>query len=63
VKVLTQIPLTLGDDSEPEPALAVVHALDGASRTEPPKAALLVIEVAGESLRFHRRSKSAAERS
>ena len=58
-KVLTQLPLTLGDDSEPEPDLAVVNARDGASRTEHPTTALLVIEVAGESLRFDRRSKAA----
>jgi len=58
-KVLTQLPLTLGDDSEPEPDLAVVHARDAASRTEHPRRALLVIEVAGESLRFDRRSKAA----
>src|SRR4249920_2907795 len=32
-KVLTQLPLTLDDDSEPEPDLAVVHARDAASRT------------------------------
>ncbi len=58
-KVLTQLPLTLGEDSEPEPDLAVVHARDAASRTEHPTTALLVIEVAGESLRFDRRSKAA----
>jgi Uma2 family endonuclease len=58
-EVLTQLPLTLGDESEPEPDLAVVQAQDAGSRTEHPKAALLVIEVAGESLRFDRRSKAA----
>jgi len=58
-KVLTQLPLTLGDDSEPEPDLAVVKLQDAASRTEHPTTALLVIEVAGESLRFDRRSKAA----
>jgi Uma2 family endonuclease len=58
-KVLTQLPLTLADDSEPEPDLAVVHARDAASRTEHPTTALLVIEVAGESLRFDRKSKAA----
>jgi Uma2 family endonuclease len=58
-EVLTQLTLTLGDDSEPEPDLAVVHARDGASRTEHPTTALLVIEVSGESLRFDRRSKAA----
>jgi Uma2 family endonuclease len=58
-KVLTQLPLTLLGDSEPEPDLAVVHARDAASRTEHPTTALLVIEVAGESLRFDRQSKAA----
>ena len=58
-KVLTQLPLTLGDDSEPEPDLAVVKSQDAGSRTEHPTTALLVIEVAGESLRFDRRSKAA----
>ena len=58
-KVLTQLPLTLGDDSEPEPDLAVVQAQDAASCTEHPTTALLVIEVAGESLRFDCRSKAA----
>jgi Uma2 family endonuclease len=50
-KVLTQLPLTLGDASEPEPDLAVVRTQDAQSRTEHPTTALLVIEVAGESLR------------
>jgi Uma2 family endonuclease len=58
-EVLTQLPLTLGEDSEPEPDLAVAHARDAASRTEHPTTALLVIQVAGESLRFDRRSKAA----
>lgn len=58
-KVLTQLPLTLGDDSEPEPDLAVVRARDAASRTQHPATALLVIEVAGDSLRFDRRTKAA----
>ncbi len=58
-EVLTQLPLTLGDDSEPEPDLAVVHARDAASRTEHPTTALLVVEVAGDSLRFDRKSKAA----
>jgi Uma2 family endonuclease len=58
-KVLTQLPLTLDDDSEPEPDLAVVRAQDGASVTRHPGTALLVIEVAGDSLRFDRRTKAA----
>jgi Uma2 family endonuclease len=58
-KVLTQLPLTLGGDSEPEPDLAVVRAQDAASRTTHPTTALLVIEVAADSLRFDRRTKAA----
>ena len=58
-EVLTQLPLTLGNDSEPEPDLAVVRAQDAASRTHHPATALLVIEVSGDSLRFDRRTKAA----
>jgi Uma2 family endonuclease len=58
-EVLTQLPLTLSGDSEPEPDLAVVRTQDAQSRTEHPTTAQLVIEVAGESLRFDRRSKAA----
>lgn len=57
-KVLTQLPLTLGGDSEPEPDLAVVRAEDARSRTRHPETALLVIEVAGDSLRLDRESKA-----
>jgi Uma2 family endonuclease len=58
-EVLPQLPLTLGDDSEPEPDLAVVRAQDVASTTRHPRTALLVIEVSGDSLRFDRRTKAA----
>lgn len=58
-KVRVQLSLTLGDDSEPEPDLAVVDARDAGSRARHPTTALLVIEVAGESLRFDRASKAA----
>ena len=58
-EVLTQLPLTLGKDSESEPDLAVVRAQDAASRTHHPATALLVIEVSGDSLRFDRRTKAA----
>jgi len=58
-EVLPQLPLTLGDDNEPEPDLAVVRAEDVASTTRHPGTALLVIEVAGDSLRFDRRTKLA----
>jgi Uma2 family endonuclease len=58
-RVLSQLPLTLAADSEPEPDLAVVRAHEAASSTRHPGSALLVIEVAGESLRFDRRTKAA----
>ena len=57
--VRPQLPLTLGDESEPEPDLAVVRAAEARSRTRHPGTALLVIEVAGESLRLDRQSKAA----
>jgi Uma2 family endonuclease len=59
VEVLTQLPLTLVDDSEPEPDLAVVRAEDAQSGEHHPRTALLVIEVAGDSLRLDRQSKAA----
>lgn len=58
-KVLVQLPLTLGERSEPEPDLAVVAAVDAASRSEHPHTALLVVEVAGDSLRKDRTVKEA----
>jgi len=59
LRVLTQLPFALGSDSEPEPDLAVVRASDAASSSRHPGTALLVIEVAGESLRFDRGTKAA----
>jgi Uma2 family endonuclease len=59
IRVLSQLPLTLAGDSEPEPDLAVVRAREAASSTRHPGSALLVIEVAGESLRFDRQTKAA----
>lgn len=55
--VRPQLPLTLGD-SEPEPDLAIVHAKD-LRRGEHPSTALLVIEIAGDSLRKDRTVKAA----
>ena len=52
-----QLPLTLPDDSEPEPDLAVVRASDAPLEGPHPRSALLVIEVAGDSLRLDRQSK------
>ena len=59
LEVLTQLPLTLLEDSEPEPDLAVVRAEEAQSLEHHPRTALLVIEVAGESLRLDRKSKAA----
>jgi Uma2 family endonuclease len=54
-----QLPLTLLDDSEPEPDLAVVRLDDARSREHHPRTALLVVEVAGDSLRLDRQTKAA----
>jgi Uma2 family endonuclease len=54
-----QLPLTLPDDSEPEPDLAVVQLADARSREHHPRTALLVVEVAGDSLRLDRQTKAA----
>jgi Uma2 family endonuclease len=53
-----QLPLTLGRRNEPEPDLAVVRAV-AASRDRHPETAVLVIEVARDSLRRDRKVKSA----
>ena len=55
--VRPQLPLTLTDDSEPEPDLAVVRAADTRLDGPHPSRALLVVEVAGDSLRLDRQSK------
>ena len=54
-----QLPLTLPDDSEPEPDLAVVRLADARSREHHPRTALFVVEVAGDSLRLDRQAKAA----
>jgi Uma2 family endonuclease len=54
-----QLPLTLREDSEPEPDLAVVRLADARSREHHPRTALLVVEVAGDSLRLDRQTKAA----
>jgi Uma2 family endonuclease len=53
-----QLPLALLDDSEPEPDLAVVRLSDARSREQHPRTALLVVEVAGDSLRLDRQMKA-----
>jgi Uma2 family endonuclease len=56
--VRPQLPLTLGERNEPEPDLAVVRA-EATSENRHPETAVLVIEVAGDSLRRDRRVKAA----
>ena len=53
-----QLPLTLLDDSEPEPDLAVVRLEEARSREHHPRTALLVVEVAGDSLPLDRQTKA-----
>jgi Uma2 family endonuclease len=53
-----QLPLTLGRRNEPEPDLAVVKAT-AASRDRHPETAVLVIEIARDSLRLDRKVKGA----
>jgi Uma2 family endonuclease len=57
--VRCQLPLTIGDDSEPEPDVSVVRRADAASDTSHPTTASLVFEVSGESLQNDRLTKSA----
>jgi Uma2 family endonuclease len=57
--VRPQLPLTLSGDCEPEPDLAVVRAADAPLDGPHPGRALLVVEVAGDSLRLDRQSKAA----
>jgi Uma2 family endonuclease len=53
-RVRVQLPLCLGDDSEPEPDLAVVTRQEEETAPVHPRSALLVVEVADESLRRDR---------
>lgn len=57
-RVRTQLPLTLGRSNEPEPDLAVALA-DLRTKGRHPGAAILVIEVADDSLRRDRTLKAA----
>ena len=53
----SQLPLALGDDSEPEPDVVVVRGSMRDFRDAHPQAALLVIEVAASTLAFDRQVK------
>ncbi|MBI3181749.1 MAG: Uma2 family endonuclease [Myxococcales bacterium] len=55
--VRIQLPLTLSDDSEPEPDLAVVLQSEEDAAPAHPRSALLVAEVSGDSLRKDRSLK------
>jgi Uma2 family endonuclease len=52
--VRCQLPLTVGDATEPEPDVAVASAPDASGRHRHPRSALLVVEVAHTSLRIDR---------
>ncbi len=55
--VRTQLPLALGDDSEPEPDIAVVRGSIRDYRDAHPQSAVLIIEVADSTLAFDRHVK------
>jgi Uma2 family endonuclease len=57
-RVRPQLPVTLGEYSEPQPDLAVVTTGQGDLRTLHPESALLVIEVSFSSLRYDRSAKA-----
>ncbi|MCI0636706.1 MAG: Uma2 family endonuclease, partial [Actinobacteria bacterium] len=57
--VRPQLPLALGEASEPEPDLAVVPGVPRDYRESHPTTALLVVEVAETSLAFDRGGKQA----
>lgn len=58
--VSVQSPIRLGDQSEPEPDLALLRSRPDGYRTPPPPSAadvLLIIEVSGSSLSYDRQDK------
>jgi Uma2 family endonuclease len=55
--VRSQLPLALGDDSEPEPDVAIVRGPVRAYHDAHPQSAVLILEVADSSLAFDRRVK------
>lgn len=56
--VRVQLPLTLTDDSEPEPDFSIVPHGEEGEGSNHPRTALLVIEVSRTSLRFDRAVKA-----
>jgi Uma2 family endonuclease len=57
--VRSQVPLALGDDSEPEPDVAVVRGHPNDYAAAHPTTALLIVEVADRSIHHDRRRKAA----
>ena len=53
----SQLPLALGDDSEPEPDVAVVHGSMRDYRDAHPQSAQLVVEISESTLAFDRNVK------
>jgi Uma2 family endonuclease len=53
-----QLPLTIDPDSEPEPDVAIVLRTEAEARDRHPSTALLVFEVAGDSIRKDRLAKA-----
>src|SRR4029453_14878624 len=58
VIVRTQLPVSLDDESEPEPDLALVPGSPGDYRDAHPAQPALVVEVADSSLTFDRHDKA-----
>lgn len=56
--IRVQLPLTVGDHSEPEPDFAILTAEQGRSGRRHPSTADLVIEIADSSLAFDRSEKA-----
>ena len=56
--VIAQLPISLSDDTEPEPDVAVVAGRPDDYREGHPRTALLVVEVSDSSLQYDRNRKS-----
>lgn len=58
-RIRTQVPLSLGTDSDPEPDIAVVEGIPHGFRDAHPTTALLVVEVSDSTLGFDQGRKAA----
>lgn len=56
--IRVQMPIALGDDSEPEPDLAIVPGRPHAYLTHHPTTALLIVEIADTTLNYDRQTKA-----